>query len=95
MKQTKIDLNGKTALGYEIPLQNAVLVFVAAEKGFVMCGYLNIETAEKLGDAACVVRGVKTASGLLEAKIEALTSKAKLFGIEIGMTGREALERLY
>jgi len=59
-----------------------------------MCGYLNMETAEKLGDAACMVRGVKTVDDLLNAKIVEMTSKAKQFGIEMGMTGRETLEKL-
>ena len=94
MKEVIINLNGKTLTGYEITMQNAVLVFVTADKGFVMCGYLNMETAEKLGDAACMVRGVKTVDDLLNAKIVEMTSKAKQFGIEMGMTGREALEKL-
>ncbi len=59
-----------------------------------MCGYLNIETAEKLGDAACVVRGVKTVEEMLEGKVSALTSGAKKLGIETGMTGREALGKM-
>jgi len=33
------------------------LVLVVAEKGYVICGYLNMETAEKLGDCAAVVTG--------------------------------------
>ena len=36
------------------------LVLIVAEKGFVMCGFLNIEAAERLGVAAAMVSGVKT-----------------------------------
>ncbi|MDD5688046.1 MAG: DUF1805 domain-containing protein [Elusimicrobia bacterium] len=94
MKSVEVKIGNKKATGIEIPFQNAVLVFVQADKGFVMCGYLNMETAEKLDDAACMVRGVKTVDDLLVAKVVALTSKAKDFGIELGMTGKEALENL-
>lgn len=94
MKTKEIKIGEKKAIGIEIPLNNAVLVFARAEKGFVMCGYLNMDTAEKLGDAACMVRGVKTVEDLLNAKIVAVTSKARQYGIETGITGRQALEKL-
>jgi uncharacterized protein YunC (DUF1805 family) len=94
MKTMDIKLGKKNAVGFEIPLRNAAFVMARAEKGFVMCGYLNLETAEKLGDAACVVRGVKTVDELLVAKVVAVTKKAEELGIKIGLTGREALEKL-
>jgi len=59
-----------------------------------MCGYLNKDVAEKLGDAACIVRGVSTADDVLKAKIVDCTEKAKQYGIRVGMSGREALEKL-
>jgi len=78
--------------GIQIDAGNAPLLILIANKGFIMCGYLNIEVSEKLGDAACVVRGVRSFEDVLNAKIVALTSKAKEFGITEGMTGREALK---
>ncbi|MFH1775025.1 MAG: DUF1805 domain-containing protein [Methanobacteriota archaeon] len=33
---------------------------IKAEKGFVMCGYLNISAANALGDAAVRVTGVSS-----------------------------------
>ncbi len=78
--------------GIRIDAGNAPLLILIANKGFIMCGYLNIEVSEKLGDAACVVRGVRSFEDVLNAKIVALTSKAKEFGITEGMTGREALK---
>ena len=94
MKTVEIKSGGKTAAGLEFPLGNAVLVAARAEKGYVMCGYLSIETAEKLWDAAGVVRGVKTIEELLDGKVSGMTSKAKILGVETGMTGREALEKM-
>jgi len=55
MNTIDIKIGNKNEVGYEIKMQNAVLVLVKTEKGFVMCGYLDIKTAEKLGDAACIV----------------------------------------
>jgi uncharacterized protein YunC (DUF1805 family) len=83
--------------GYQphvIKLQNANLVLLTAEKGYVMCGYLNLEAAERMGDAAAVVSGVKTAEDALKAKIKAATSKAKALGVREGMSGEEALNHL-
>jgi uncharacterized protein YunC (DUF1805 family) len=62
------------------------------EKGFVMCGFLNVESAEKLGVTAAVVSGVKTFDDVLNGQVKAVTSKAKNLGIEVGMKGADALK---
>lgn len=77
--------------GICIEIQNAPLLILIAEKGFIMCGYLNIEIAEQMNDCACVVRGVRTFEDVLDAKIAAATTKAKELGIVEGMLGRCAL----
>jgi len=83
-----------TARGIEIPLTNARLILITTTKGYVMCGYLDIATAEKMGDCAAVIRGVSSIDALLEGKVAALTTAAAKAGISIGMKGREALEKL-
>jgi uncharacterized protein YunC (DUF1805 family) len=82
------------AYGVKLSLQNANLLIVVAKKGYVMCGYLNIETAEKLGDAACIVTGVSTFEEVLDAKVKEYTTKAAELGVTTGMTGRQAIEKL-
>jgi uncharacterized protein YunC (DUF1805 family) len=77
--------------GVKINLHNAPFLILVAEKGFVMCGYLNIAAAEKLGDAACMVNGVRDFRGMLNAKIAALTTKARSLGVKEGMSCEEAL----
>ncbi|MFN0118163.1 MAG: YunC family protein [Elusimicrobiota bacterium] len=94
MKNIDIDLNGQIIKGIEIKFSKAPLVLAKAKSGFVMCGYLNLETAEKLGDAAAVVRGVMTVEDLLKAKIQGFTSFAAQKGVKEGMTGKEALEKM-
>jgi len=92
--QLKID--DKTALGLlmELPESPAPLVMIIARLGFVCCGFLNIEAAEKLNVAAAMVSGVKNFDDVLNAEVRAVTSKAQAQGIKIGMKGKEALKLL-
>jgi len=70
------------------------LLMIIGAKGYVMCGYLNINTAQKLGDAACMVTGVKTIDDVLNANIVALTAEAQKLGIEMGMPVKDVLKKL-
>lgn len=85
----------KTCLGVKVELPSSPpLVLVVAEKGFVMCGFLNIEAAERLGVTAAMVSGVKTFEDVLNAEVKAATSKAMSIGVQLGMRGAEALKRM-
>ncbi len=76
----------------ELPQANLILAIAPA--GFVMCGYLDVSAAEKIGDAACAVSGVRTVDDLLNKPVVRLTAQALEHGIEVGMSGREALRRM-
>ncbi|HVP92309.1 MAG TPA: DUF1805 domain-containing protein [Acidobacteriota bacterium] len=90
-----IKVDGKNCLGLRVELPDAPpLLLIIAEKGFVMCGFLNMEAAERLGVTAAMVSGVKTFEDVLNAQIKAMTTKAKGFGIEVGMKGAEALKHM-
>jgi len=78
----------------KVDMGNANLLLIKADNGFIMCGYLDIETAEGLNDAACIVKGVKNFDDMLNAKIVKATTKAKELGIKEGMSGKDALEIL-
>jgi uncharacterized protein YunC (DUF1805 family) len=43
-----------------------------------MCGFLNIDVAEKVNVTAAMVSGVKTFDDVLAAEIKAVTSKAQM-----------------
>jgi uncharacterized protein YunC (DUF1805 family) len=94
MRTIDVEIGKKKGVGMEIELPKAPLVLVKGKHGFVMCGYLNAEVADKMGEAAAVVRGVKTVDDLLAAKITAVTAAASARGVSVGMTGREALSHL-
>jgi len=91
----KVEVNGKSflALKAEMPELPPLLLMVGG-KGFVMCGYLNLDAAERLGAAAAVVSGVNSFEDVLNAEIKAATSKAKVLGVEPGKVVRTVLGRL-
>lgn len=79
---------------YVIPAAGGLskpLVMLRAKGGYVMCGLLNIETSEKLGEVAAVVRGVNTPEDVLAATLAAVSPAAEAQGIVVGMSGAEAL----
>jgi uncharacterized protein YunC (DUF1805 family) len=90
---TTLRVDGKSFMGLRTDLPDSPpLILIMGEKGFVMCGFLNVESAEKLGVTAAVVSGVKTFDDVLNGQVKAVTSKAKNLGIEVGMKGADALK---
>lgn len=86
----------KTCLGVRVELPGSPpLLLVVAEKGFVMCGFLNVDVAEKLGVAAAVVSGVKSFEEVLNANVKATTSKAEALGVSVGMKGVDTLKHMF
>lgn len=79
-------------IGIKIDMGNANLLIIKGKKGYIMCGYLNIDVANKLNDVACIVRGVKNFDDVLNANIVEVSEKAKEAGIMIGMKGRDVLK---
>ena len=63
---------------------SAPLLILKGSRGFVMCGYLNLEAANKLGDAAVRVTGVSDLGTLLESKAIGVSEKARELGITEG-----------
>ncbi|MFH1256571.1 MAG: DUF1805 domain-containing protein [Candidatus Diapherotrites archaeon] len=84
---------GKEFDAVKVELYSAKLLLIKGKKGFLGCGYLSVETAEKLGDALAIVRGVDSYEGMLKAKIVSVSAKAKELGVSEGMNGSEALEK--
>ncbi|WP_406660192.1 DUF1805 domain-containing protein [Methanolobus sp. ZRKC3] len=95
MQIEKIELDKGSAMGLSFHMQTAPLLVIKADKGFVMCGYLDMETADSLGDVAVKVKGVNTFDDVLKAHVVGATQSAINLGIKMGMTGKEALELMF
>jgi uncharacterized protein YunC (DUF1805 family) len=92
----EIVVNNKTYRAFEGEIApGSTLVFIKGSKGFIMCGFLNLETAEKMKNIAAVATGVKTVEDMLERNVIAATSYAKQAGITEGMPVKEVLEIIY
>ena len=91
----QLDVRGKSVLGVEIQLPNSPpLVLLIGEKGFVMCGYLNIEAAERAGAMAARVVGVRSVEDVLDKEIVEVTSKARENGLAPGRRVRDVLANI-
>ncbi len=92
----KIEIDGKffQAMKSTLPENAPPLLLIKGAKGYVMCGYLNIEAAEKFGSAAAIVSGVKTFDDVLNASIQAATTKAKQLGLEPGKVVKDVIAAL-
>jgi uncharacterized protein YunC (DUF1805 family) len=69
------------------------LLIIKGAKGFLACGYINVETCNKTGEACGIVTGVHTHDQMLNAEIKAVSAAAERLGVRIGMKGEEALAR--
>jgi len=98
MRVEPILLEGHTAIAIEVKLPKTTLLVVTTDKGYIMCGALDVALLnERLRDRniiAARATGVRTIQELLDAPLESVTYTAEDMGIVAGMTGREAIIRM-
>ena len=100
MCDQKVDLGGrKHARGFVYPLGPVNLVAVVTDIGMVGCGAFDVAALEKFGYPAARVRpssgpSIASIPDLLAGIIKDANSPAQKRGVRVGMTGKEALERL-
>lgn len=91
----KLDVRGKSLLGLEVDIPNSPpAVMIIGEKGFAMCGFLNIEAADRVGVAAVMASGVRSVEDLLNSRVAGATSKALEMGVNIGERVEESLFKM-
>ncbi|HIH22262.1 TPA: DUF1805 domain-containing protein [Candidatus Micrarchaeota archaeon] len=86
------ECEGRKYVALKQEIGNLPLIVVRAKNGYVACSYIDKETAEKVGDIAAFVSGVKTIDDFMRAKIRHTTSWAEDLGIREGMSVKKALE---
>ncbi|ALC86804.1 hypothetical protein AM499_13955 [Bacillus sp. FJAT-22090] len=93
-----IDIEGHTFIAVSVELPKTNLLTVSNEKGYIMCGALDVALLnEKLKDRKVIAGravGVKTIEQLINAPLESITFQAEELGITEGMIGREALLKM-
>lgn len=93
-----IDIDGHQVVGIEVQLPKTTLLVAATDKGYIMCGALDVALLnERLADRHIIAAraiGVRTLEQLLAAPLESVTYTAEEIGITAGMTGREALLKM-
>ncbi|MGA9175035.1 MAG: DUF1805 domain-containing protein [Thermoactinomyces sp.] len=93
-----IDIDGRQVLGIEVTLPKTTLLVITTDKGYIMCGALDIALLnERLSDRNIIAAravGVRTLEQLLDAPLESVTHTAESMGIASGMTGKEALIKM-
>lgn len=98
LQVTKVDLDGVAATAYTVQLPKTTLLAVATEKGYIMCGALDVgllnTRLRERGIIAGRALGVRTIDELLAAPLADVTVEAEAMGIQPGMIGREALKRM-
>jgi uncharacterized protein YunC (DUF1805 family) len=92
LKQKRIKIGKKSVEAFAIRLLSKTFVLLRGSKGYVMCGYLNLKTAQKFGDVAVKITGVTTIEEALKAKVHFCTPAAKRLGIHKGQPIKEALK---
>lgn len=88
-----------TAIGMSNRWERGQYCSILTRAGIVGCGIYDLETAAEFGLGIAIARGTPASplvepEDLFEARIVDATPKARSYGIENGMTGREAVERM-
>ncbi|WP_438431839.1 YunC family protein [Gorillibacterium sp. sgz500922] len=93
-----VPVGNRMALGIEVKLPKTTLIAVATDRGYIMCGALDVGLLnERLADRGILAGravGVRTLEELLAAPLESVTREAERQGIVPGMIGRDAVAKM-
>jgi uncharacterized protein YunC (DUF1805 family) len=88
-----------SAIGISNRWKNGQYCSIITPTGIVGCGIYNTEVAAEFGQSIAIAKGTPEhplvdPEDLFDAKIVGLTPQAEALGITIGMTGRDAVEKM-
>ncbi len=89
-----IELKGGAATGYAAEAGPVNIVFATAGHGLVGCGAFDVDALDRFSLAAARVSGIASVAELLAGKVNRVNAAAAARGVAVGMTGREALDRM-
>jgi uncharacterized protein YunC (DUF1805 family) len=95
--QRTLAFQNGTAIGMSHRWYKGQYCSILTKAGIVGCGIYDLETPAEFGQAIAIAKGTPShpltePEDLLDAKIVGLTPQAAACGVELGMTGREAVE---
>jgi uncharacterized protein YunC (DUF1805 family) len=94
-----IAIGGQVAMGVEVLLPKTTLLAITTDKGYIMCGALDVGLLnDRLKDRRIIAGravGVRTLEDLLDAPLESVTIEAEQMGITVGMKGRDAVAKMF
>src|ERR1041385_333971 len=87
------------AIGMSHRWQKGQYCSILTQAGIVGCGIYDLKTAAEFDQAIAIAKGTPAnplvePEDLFQAKIVGVTPKAASLGVEVGMTGKEAVERM-
>ncbi len=96
MTTYELDVDGRSAQGYVIPLGPCNLVFAKTEAGMVGCGAVDVVALDGFAYPAVKVKStdgtsIRTIDDLLRAQVSVINETARKKGVTESMSGREAL----
>ncbi len=99
MVSEKVQLTSRQADGYVIPLGAINLVMVITDVGMVGCGAFDVEALDGFDYPSARVKsttglGIANIDDLLGGEVKDANRAAKELGVQEGMSGREALDRM-
>jgi len=98
MRMMPVKIGDHLLVGIEVKLPKTTLVAVTTDKGYIMCGALDVallnDRLKERGIVAARAVGVKTIEQLLEAPMESVTHEAERLGVTVGMKGSDALLKM-
>jgi uncharacterized protein YunC (DUF1805 family) len=93
-----VEIDGHMFKAVTVLLPKTTLLAVASDKGYIMCGALDVGLLnDKLKDRKIIAGravGVRTIEQLLNAPLESVTFEAEALGIYKGMIGKDALLKM-
>ena len=97
--QRWLQFGDRQAIGISNRWRQGQYCAILTKAGLVGCGIYDCQTASEFGQAVAIAKGTPQQplvepEDLLDAKIVDATPLALQLGVQIGMTGKEAVERM-
>jgi uncharacterized protein YunC (DUF1805 family) len=99
IKMEPVPMKGGVAIGVMVELPQTRQLTISTTKGYISAGYIDLpflqQRRPERNIIAARVLDVREITDLLTARVFDCTPAAAALGVTPGMTGREALERMF